>query len=564
MPVTPLTPRDPEEIGGHRLTGRIGEGGQGQVYLGETADGDRVAIKLLHTGDPLREAAAARRVSPFCTARVLETGEQDGVPFVVSEYIDGPTLRAVVEEQGPRHGAGLYRLAVGTATALAAIHEAGVTHRDFKPANVLLGPDGPRVIDFGIARATDATLTATGSVLGSPSYMAPEQLAGDAVGPAADVFAWGATIAYAANGRPPYGQDTIPAVMHRIVTGEPDLGALPGQLRALVADCLAKDAARRPLSRDVLLRLLEHTEAPISAPDALALGRATAVAPDIADDRTTRWTTMRLPAPAGPRKRNRMLLACGGVAVTALVIATAFAIRESGSSSAKTLPLPSPAGAPTTTAPPSRIDTATQVEQAIAAKRTASFKAKGAMSQSDDQFNASGRLQYRPGASTDYDLTVHNPEGGESEDSPRRLTLKDNTAQFSDMQDEVYSVAPRTDYSGMDPHVYMAMETRWVSSPHNVLALLRSTRKLRHASDGGTVTYRGVTSAAALSRKPAVAPFYKNFGNSKTEFTIVLSNDHLPRRLDIVFTTGLDTGEHLRSVYSAEYTEWGRSGIIAP
>ncbi|TYB43038.1 ABC transporter substrate-binding protein [Actinomadura chibensis] len=264
--VAPLRAGDPSRLGAYRLAGLLGEGGQGTVYLGEDEPGHRVAVKLLHarfSGDPkarsrfAAEVAVAKRVSAFCTARVLDSDVEGDRPYIVSEYIDGPSLSEVLAAEGPRRGAALDRLAIGTMTALAAIHQAGVVHRDFKPANVLLAPDGPRVIDFGIARALDATGTMSSTAVGTPAYMAPEQISGARVGPAADVFAWGATMAYAANGRPAFGQDSIPAVMHRILNLAPDLGDLHEPLRQIVADCLSKDPALRPASQHVLAHLLD-------------------------------------------------------------------------------------------------------------------------------------------------------------------------------------------------------------------------------------------------------------------------------------------------------------------
>ncbi|POM22863.1 Serine/threonine-protein kinase AfsK [Actinomadura rubteroloni] len=269
MPATSsLRPGDPERLGRYRLTGLLGEGGQGSVFLAAAADGppdERVAVKLLHarfSGDArarsrfAAEVAVARRVAPFCTARIVDADVDGDRPYIVSEFIDGPSLLEVLRMRGPRSGPELDRLAIGTMTALTAIHEAGIVHRDFKPGNILLAHDGPRVIDFGIARALDATGTLSSTAVGTPAYMAPEQISGAAVGPAADVFAWGATMVYAASGRPAFGQDSIPAVMHRILNLPPDLGLMTGPLRDVVADCLAKDPARRPASRDVLLRLL--------------------------------------------------------------------------------------------------------------------------------------------------------------------------------------------------------------------------------------------------------------------------------------------------------------------
>ncbi|MFC9972995.1 ABC transporter substrate-binding protein [Spirillospora sp. NPDC127200] len=263
--VTPLREGDPRRLGDYTLTGLLGEGGQGAVYLGEDEPGHRVAVKLLHarfSGDPkarqrfAAEVAVAQRVAPFCTARILDSDVEGDRPYIVSEYIDGPALSQVLAEEGPRRGTALDRLAIGTMTALAAIHEAGVVHRDFKPANVLMAADGPRVIDFGIARALDATGTLSSTAVGTPAYMAPEQISGAQVGPAADVFAWGATMVYAGTGRPAFGQDTIPAVMHRILNLPPDLGDLADPLRTVVADALAKDPAWRPTAQQVLIRLL--------------------------------------------------------------------------------------------------------------------------------------------------------------------------------------------------------------------------------------------------------------------------------------------------------------------
>jgi serine/threonine protein kinase len=258
----PLRPGDPPRLGGFRILGRLGEGGQGMVYLGESGRGDPVAVKVMHRGGDerararfVREATAARRVASFCTAAVL-AAEVDGErPFIVCEYIAGPSLRDLVRRQGPRRGGDLDRLALGTATALAAVHHAGIVHRDFKPANVLIGPDGPRVIDFGIARELEASTSATSQVIGTPSYMAPEQFFGERAGPPADMFAWATTMAYAANGSPAFGDDTIPAVMRRILDEDPELGWLTGRLRALAAACLAKDPALRPNAGQVMCDL---------------------------------------------------------------------------------------------------------------------------------------------------------------------------------------------------------------------------------------------------------------------------------------------------------------------
>ncbi|WP_346114993.1 serine/threonine-protein kinase, partial [Nonomuraea maheshkhaliensis] len=270
-----LRPGDPATVGAYGLSGRLGEGGQGIVYLATAPDGTKVALKLLRAdlaGDAeaserfVREVAMARRVAPFCTAQVVETGLYGGRPYIVSEYIGGPTLADVVREQGPRTGTSLHRLAIGTITALVAIHQAGIVHRDFKPSNVLLASDGPRVIDFGIAKALDLSSTLTVAVIGTPSYMAPEQLTQSNPGPRSDMFAWACTLLYAASGQPPFGQDSVPAVVNRILRTEADTGSIADPaLRALVTECLAKDPAGRPSAGDALMRLLGHAPAPRTA-----------------------------------------------------------------------------------------------------------------------------------------------------------------------------------------------------------------------------------------------------------------------------------------------------------
>ncbi|MEV4017126.1 PASTA domain-containing protein [Nonomuraea angiospora] len=272
----PLRTGDPQRLGQYELSGRLGEGGQGAVFLGSRS-GETYAVKLLHgpVGDEraafLREVELAKHVARFCTAQVIDAGFDEGRPYIVSEYVDGPSLHREVALTGPRRGGALERLAVSTVTALTAIHRAGIVHRDFKPQNVLLGSDGPRVIDFGLAKALDAAATVSGRGVGTPAYMAPEQITASAVTGAADVFSWGATMCFAANATAPFGQDSVAPVLHRILTAPPELGRLDGRLRTLVEACLDKDARNRPTSRDLLFELLGESEVPpevLSSPPA--------------------------------------------------------------------------------------------------------------------------------------------------------------------------------------------------------------------------------------------------------------------------------------------------------
>ncbi|MFI0905691.1 serine/threonine-protein kinase [Streptomyces sioyaensis] len=272
-----LTADDPQWIGDYRLIGRLGSGGMGRVYLARSEGGRTVAVKLVKTElaaeDEFRdrfraEVESARRVGGRWTAPVLDADTEAAVPWVATGYIAGPALSEVVGgsygrpgNYGPLPEHSLRRLAYGLSCALRDIHGGGLVHRDLKPSNVLLTIDGPRVIDFGIARALDAvgdrTQTRTGMVVGSPAFMSPEQVQGHRVGPASDVFCVGAVLAYAATGRQPFGSAAsgVHAVMFKIAQEEPDLTGAPEGLRGLLQDCLAKDPAARPTPEEIADRL---------------------------------------------------------------------------------------------------------------------------------------------------------------------------------------------------------------------------------------------------------------------------------------------------------------------
>ena len=283
----PLRPYDPARIGPYKPLGRLGQGGMGTVYLAEAPTGKLVAVKVVKAeftvdeGFALRfhaEVSNARRVASFCTAQVLDNGNaDDGLPYMVTEYIAGTPLSRQISKYGALEPGTLHGVALGVAAALAAIHVAGLVHRDLKPANVILSMSGPRVIDFGIARALDATqgVTKSGELLGSPGWWAPEQVRGEDITPAADIFAWGCLVAYAGNGRHPYGRGDVMTLAGRVLTGRPDLGTLPTPLDRLVRLATESDPRNRPSAQDLLIALVggdvarlapEPEETPASAP----------------------------------------------------------------------------------------------------------------------------------------------------------------------------------------------------------------------------------------------------------------------------------------------------------
>ncbi|GAB2583926.1 hypothetical protein Aab01nite_54780 [Paractinoplanes abujensis] len=355
---------DPRRLGQYRLEARLGQGGMGTVYLGRGRDGRAVAIKAVKAefayDEEFRarfrsEVNRARQVPPFCTAEVLDADADHEIPYLVTEYVDGPSLAEVVAEQGPLTGGNLHSVAVGVATALAAIHGAGVIHRDLKPRNVLFALGHPKVIDFGIARAFEATShhTATDQMVGTVAYMAPERFdtATDRVaGPAADVFAWGVVVTYAGTGRTPFAADSPVATAAGILTQPPDLGDLPTPLRDLVAAALAKDPGRRPTAAQLIDALVAYGGPP--APAAVIRPSPPAGSPAAA-----------VAAERGPRRRRWVVpvLAAGSVATVAaamLAIGLGRDLAAEGRPEAGGLVAPppssgapSPAGPATTTRP---------------------------------------------------------------------------------------------------------------------------------------------------------------------------------------------------------------------
>jgi len=305
----PLLESDPRQVGRYRLSARLGSGGMGVVYLGAAEDGRPVAVKVLRPQLAEdrefrtrfgREVAALVRVEGVCTVRVIEADTTSARPFLVTEYADGPSLAEYIEARGALDAPMLYGLAVGLAEALTAIHGAGIVHRDLKPSNVLLTRTGPKVIDFGIAQAQDATsLTRPGVTIGSTGFQAPELITGGRSGMAVDIFAWGVTIVYAASGQPPFGTGTPESIMFRILHAAPDLISVPAEVRPLVAVTLAKEPGNRPSARELLDSLTKTSAQPVHATQTILARTWTAPepAPAAPPARTPAAPPARTPAP---------------------------------------------------------------------------------------------------------------------------------------------------------------------------------------------------------------------------------------------------------------------------
>jgi eukaryotic-like serine/threonine-protein kinase len=330
--LSPLLDEDPAQIGGHTLVGRIGAGGMGTVFAASAPDGGYLAIKVIHTdhaADPdfrarfAREVDLVRRVTGPRVPAFHGADPDAEAPWLATEYVPGRTVADHLDTHGPLTGGMLLGFAAGTAEALRVVHATGVVHRDLKPGNVILAADGPKVLDFGIARAVEETaLTRTGGVVGTPGWIAPEHYQGAEITAAADMFAWGALVAYAATGANPFGTGAPNALAYRVLHGEPDLAGVPGELLPLLRAALERDPARRPAADEAVQSvhsLWRHTTQAAPADD-----EATAVQHLLGRE----WTEVHTALPAAPpppRRRRGLVIALAAAVALGVVAAGGIA-----------------------------------------------------------------------------------------------------------------------------------------------------------------------------------------------------------------------------------------------
>ncbi len=322
MAMMRLRREDPRVVGSFRLHRRLGAGGMGVVYLGSDKKGQRVALKVIRPDLAedqefrsrfAREVSAARRIRGGCTARLVAADLEADRPWFATQYVPGPSLHDKVVDGGPLGAADVAAVGAALSEGLVAVHEAGVVHRDLKPSNILLSPKGPRIIDFGIAWATGAsTLTHVGTAVGSPGFLAPEQVRGAAVTPATDVFSLGATLAYASMGDSPFGHGSSEVMLYRVVHEEAQLHGVPDALAPLVRACLAKDPEERPSTLQLSLRLKEIatresqglSDVRPPAPRSAEADRPTGRLADTYPERAQRRPQGQQGAPATPAPRS--------------------------------------------------------------------------------------------------------------------------------------------------------------------------------------------------------------------------------------------------------------------
>ncbi|WP_326645091.1 serine/threonine protein kinase [Streptosporangium sp. NBC_01755] len=571
-----LTSSDPKRIGSYRLLARLGAGGMGTVYLGRTKNGRAAAIKVVRSdlaNDASflarfrREAKTLLLIGGSFTSRVIEMNLEASPPYLVTEYVDGPSLSDHVAQEGPLNSESTRALAVGLADALRSIHATGVVHRDLKPSNILLSTAGPKVIDFGIAQTLDATsITRTGVVVGSAGYMAPEQFEGQG-GPPADIFAWACTVMFAATGNPPFGSGPLEAVVFRLRNEAPALDGLPEGLQLVVGAALKKDPAERPTADQLMTLLIPESETSAARTTELTLSL-------LAES----WT-VSIPEPESEqgRRGNRTWLVGG---ITAAVVASVgvsillYETPRTGDDEANAGTRGAPSAAPTHSAlvamsaspskssasnakPGTPLEIADAALAVAEAMGTAQFSLKSS-GWDEMWFEAQGELAFHPPAATRYRMDLTYFGDNEGAQSVANVTLVGNrgfdTASENPTDADINGgIADRN-----LPEPFMtARRVRWASSPYVIQALAAASSNMKKTTIGGQIFLKGSAPMSKMAKSATVGPFYKFLAAFSKErsikFTIIVDQNLAPSRV----IQSIPVFDSVVIPVTTTYSDWG-------
>ncbi|MFJ2033956.1 serine/threonine protein kinase [Streptosporangium sp. NPDC087985] len=598
MPATaalrPLTVEDPPQIGPYRLVGRLGAGGMGVVFAGIDTLGVRVAVKLIHASYAsdsefrarfTREISVLDRVNGACTARILDSDGNAARPWLAAEYVPGPTLESHVRTHGTLQGDALFGLAAGLAEALVAVHAVGVVHRDIKPSNVILSPNGPKLVDFGIARALDASvMTRTGTLVGSPGWVSPEEYSDAPAGPPADVYGWAMLVVYAATGVPPYGAGRPEVLALKVLNETVNTSMLPNLLRGLVDRALAKLPETRPSSRELLdmaaeaWRAHQETQAIDSfeaADNVTARLDRTWVLP-VEDPSWPAVPAATRKAPKSRRTGAVTAIAVGLAAVIALKVlpgdtderkqqtdVTAVPTSHPSSTSANLKSTPTATAAvktesspPQPAPPPSTItELAAAIELAMEATPAGTFSFEGGFTQSNAGGIATGRFMNHL-AYDDLDVKIMTYEG-----FSRRYVVLSKTV-YPKNQGSDGSPIERISSANPDWYGLVVAGTAGPSIIREIVAnSARLKRKGRNYS--GTLAIEDTNGPLRqLLNSWTGDDVAKTNADSYIIFKLTIDNEDRPKKFEIAWCVPITDVEIYKSVFTTTYKNWTTSHKI--
>ncbi|MGV9777939.1 serine/threonine protein kinase [Streptosporangium sp. NPDC003464] len=598
MPATaalrPLTVEDPPQIGPYRLVGRLGAGGMGVVFAGIDALGVRVAVKLIHASYAsdsefrarfTREISLLDRVNGACTARILNSDGNAARPWLAAEYVPGPTLESHVRTHGTLQGDALFGLAAGLAEALMAVHTAGVVHRDIKPSNVILSPSGPKLVDFGIARALDASvMTRTGTLVGSPGWVSPEEYSDAPAGPPADIYGWAMLVVYAATGAPPYGTGRPEVLALKVLNETIDTSMLPDLLRGLVDRALAKLPETRPSSHELLDMTAEAWRAHQGTQAIDSFEASDSVTARL--DRTwvlpiedLSWPAVQAATRKAPKGRRT-------VAVTAIAVGLAVVITlkvlpgdtDEGKQQIDIVAVPTShpnstsvnlTSTPTATTavktessppqpapPPSTItELAAAIELALETTPAGTFSFEGGFTQSDAGGMATGRFMNHL-AYDDLDLKITTYEG-----FSHRYVILSKTV-YPKNQGSDGSPIERISSANPDWYGLVVAGTAGPSIIREVVAnSARLKRKGRNYS--GTLAIEDTNGPLRqLLNSWTGGDIAKKNADSYITFKLAIDNEDRPKKFEIAWYVPITDVEIYKSVFTTTYKNWTTSHKI--